>query len=414
MHHTNKTIKPNLPDISVISDKSDKNESDRMEGFAKIQTFDRINEGGFGVVYRCKNINGQDFAVKSIKNNEFGISCLAEAFIMSHLNHPCINKALQIHIDSKKLYMIQEIAINDLKSFIQTNNHICRKLYISWFNMLIQSVNYMHIQNIVHGDIKASNILIYKDLSIKLTDFTLSKHINWHTNRSLYTITHRPYECWFNKSVFTFKSDIWALGCTLYEILIGELLFIPQKYEDSIYAILDWAKSGPNKEKLQLYQPKTSPNVQSYNLINEDTDLLQFIFSLLYVDPDKRPSCLDLLNNNLFSLYTPQETFQPILFDISDNTLQGPIKDRIKNILSNPVENILNMVCSIYMKIKNMSCIYSDKIKIQTCYWIAHKLIHNIPPAIKNINITEIISLEQQICLYLKFKFTTLHMKHIF
>ena len=218
----------------------------------KIQQFSlekKIAQGGYGSVYSCKiNNKNVEFAVKCIDTNITGVPCLMEASIMTTLDHPYINKAIHVYAEPKKMYIIQEIAYSDLKSFCVANRNISKKQYIIWFNMLLQSVNILHKNDIIHGDIKANNVLIYSDNNIRITDFTLSTMNTWERKRSLFTVTHRPYECWNKKS--DKKSDIWALGCTFYEILTGHSLFYAQKKESSINAILYWARNGPNKEDI--------------------------------------------------------------------------------------------------------------------------------------------------------------------
>ena len=88
------------------------------------------------------------------------------------------------------------------------------------FIQILFGLNYLHEQKIVHRDIKASNIFVDSEGRVKLADFGIARVID-HTMRThtqaLGTPRYLSPELCANKPPTT-KSDIWALGCVLYEL----------------------------------------------------------------------------------------------------------------------------------------------------------------------------------------------------
>jgi len=257
----------------------------------------RLASGGYGVVHSCVNGSGQHYAVKCILNQNQGIPCLLEACIMSTIKHPYLNSATTICCDSKKLNIIQERAISDLKTFLSSNIAQDYSTCLAWFSMLTQAVQVLHNLDIVHGDIKAHNVLIYSDNSIRLTDFTLSTKSSWlssvpNEQFNFCTASHRPYEVWIKDRTTDMKKvDIWSLGCTFYEILTATNLFPIQKKDESINALIDWSNTGPLPET--NFIPLKTINHKSFSLISSFSHTFEPLFSLTFTllrfSPSLRP-----------------------------------------------------------------------------------------------------------------------------
>lgn len=89
----------------------------------------------------------------------------------------------------------------------------------SIFIQTVRALKVLHANNIFHRDLKCANIFLYKDGTAKLGDLNVSKIAK---KGLLYTQTGTPYyaspEVWKDQP-YDSKSDIWSLGCVLYEAL---------------------------------------------------------------------------------------------------------------------------------------------------------------------------------------------------
>ena len=129
----------------------------------------------------------------------------------------------------------------------------------------------------MHRDLKSANVFLNHDNTIKLGDMNVSKEANKQGLN--YTQTGTPYyaspEVWRDEP-YNFKSDIWSLGCVIYELIT---LQPPFQAEDM---------QGLFKKVNKGIYPKI-PKIYS-------RDLSYLIKLMLQVDPNKRPSCDDILN----------------------------------------------------------------------------------------------------------------------
>jgi len=91
---------------------------------------------------------------------------------------------------------------------------------LNWFIQICIALEYIHGRKILHWDIKSQNIFLTSNGTVKLGDFGISKLLET-TNEAAMTVVGTPYymspEVCENKP-YTFKSDVWALGCVLYEL----------------------------------------------------------------------------------------------------------------------------------------------------------------------------------------------------
>lgn len=378
----------------------------KRKGINTITLDKPLGKGAYGTVYLCRDENGEELAVKCIKTQDFGIPSLIEASIMSVIHHPNLSKAIKIHSTPEKLYIVQELAISDLRIY-RLNNEITEELTYRWVHMICQGIRCLHKHDIIHGDIKASNILVYPGERIKISDFTLATNTKWRNNYRPCTPTHRPLEVWlgntWDKSV-----DIWALGCTIFELVYGKTLFVNQTRDASINALLDWYNYLPVQYRYsEIYVSPREAFHYSFSLpdsFNTSSWINRLILSTLIIHPTHRPSIDKILRKDEFVSYP---TVPSMVISAPVTVLLSKTETKLRKNLSYVLndEITVELAYNLYSRLTGMINA-NDKIKMATCAWIAHKMVHreNISLSILPCELHEILQMERNICNYLSYR----------
>lgn len=247
----------------------------------------KIGQGAYSVVYKVRRIcDRQIYALKkvslsSLSQNELE-NTLNEIRIMASINHPNVISYKDSFIldQEKSLCLVMEYADSgDLSKKIQKCKRLSIKLEENFiWSVLIQvtqGLNSLHKLGIFHRDIKSSNVFLNKDGSVKLGDLNVSKV---SSDEFLNTQVGTPYyaspEVWSNMK-YSKKSDIWSLGCVVYEMMALKLPF-----------------RGNDMESIQekVLNGEYEPIADEYS-----NEILQVLFMLLNKNQDLRPSCEEIL-----------------------------------------------------------------------------------------------------------------------
>lgn len=366
---------------------------------------EELGSGSYGKVYRCKNAFGSDKAVKCIPNNKTtGLNCLFEASIMSTFDHPYINKTKRIYTADNNLYIVQDLAVTDLHNYVDKNGVPEEGLLRTWIFSIVQAIKCLHDNDIVHCDIKPDNILLYEDNTVKLNDFTLSTKDKWPNKYKISTATHRAPEVWLNRK-WGKPSDIWSLGCTLFEIAYGKNVFIYQESgEDGSYInmLLDWVEHGPILGQKANFSRKNF-SYASYSLpknFDQTTMLGDLILSMLHIKPINRSTIDTILNHDYFM----------DMFILPYRLIESPMAKLTKRckLYFNSVEiltdsDVRELALSIYRKLEDFTT-DNELHKVKGCYWIANKMINNGTKLDKYRYHKTILDTERSICAYLSYR----------
>lgn len=143
-------------------------------------------------------------------------------FLKKINNHKNIIKLISYKEYNEKIYEI-ELEYCELGCLYQ-NYNINWKIKLNYSSQIISGLNYIHNNNIIHGDLNSSNIIINKNGIIKICDFGGSKFVN-EDIEVMDTIPYvSPEQIKLGK--ISFKSDIYSYGIILLEMIYNERLFL--------------------------------------------------------------------------------------------------------------------------------------------------------------------------------------------
>lgn len=162
--------------------------------------------------------DGKPAAIKKVKYSQKGYLFPMEIICGLSLEHSNICEILQVEFCSDAVYILMELAETNLKNYKHKLNF--KKVAAQ----LLSAVNYLHQNSIIHGDIKPSNILVFKGGKVKLADFGCAVYnLEASLECTKYTRQYRAPEVWDRS--WDEKADVWALGCTLYELYYGRVSY---------------------------------------------------------------------------------------------------------------------------------------------------------------------------------------------
>ena len=159
-----------------------------------------------------------------------------EAKLLAELKYPCIIGLIESFYKESTLYIAMELCSGgDLSGIIESQQRIRAQskqqdapvnffqehMIMTFFIQIALGVRYIHRRNILHRDLKTKNIFITGDNVIKLGDFGISKVLD-STEAFARTVVGTPYYlspeiCEGN--AYSKASDVWSLGCVLYEMV---------------------------------------------------------------------------------------------------------------------------------------------------------------------------------------------------
>ena len=225
----NPTERPKLDAILQTIQGYLKTSTSQVSDLANYEELGVLGHGRYSTVYKCKDLrNGTLVALKKIQIFEMDTSARDDCFHESKLlqclpQHPHIIQYMESFLRDSELFLVLEIADGDLnqllKKYQETGQFLDERAIWKYSSQIASALAHMHACRVMHRDIKPANMFLIND-DIKMGDLGLAKYFSSKTLEA-YSVVGSPYylspEAIAHEG-YTFSSDIWSLGCSMYFI----------------------------------------------------------------------------------------------------------------------------------------------------------------------------------------------------
>lgn len=213
---------------------------DQLIGKYRVQK--ALGNGGFGAVYLAEDtMIGKLVALKvPHKQNQDQSELAAEAKLMAPLSHQNIVSVLTADQDNESgvFFIVMEYVEGEsLADLLTREGNVPEAQAVTWAMQVCSAVAYAHKHNVIHRDLRPSNVLLTKDKIAKVVDFSISRLLEKESYAST-KIGSPPYmapEHFQGRA--TYASDIYSMGVMLYEMVTGVLPFFdlnPSRIEEMV------------------------------------------------------------------------------------------------------------------------------------------------------------------------------------
>ncbi|XP_077997469.1 MAPK/MAK/MRK overlapping kinase-like [Glandiceps talaboti] len=284
----------------------------------KYRILGKKGEGTFSEVLKCQNIkDGQYYACKKMKQHYDSIehvNNLREIQAMKRLSpHPNIIELKEIIYEKKSgtLALVLELMDMNIYEMIRGRRHYLPEQKIKNFMyQLLKSIDHMHRNGIFHRDVKPENILI-KDEVLKLADFGSCRSVFSKPPYTEYISTrwYRAPECLLTDGYYSYKMDLWSVGCVIFEVMSLHPLFPGSNEVDQIAKIHDVMGTPDNTILNKLrnknrgmnfnFPEKKGTGIERL-LPHASKECIDLIYQLCTYDPDGRISAKQALRHSYF------------------------------------------------------------------------------------------------------------------
>lgn len=226
---------------------------DCIDGYEKLEL---LGKGGFACVYRAKcHRTGRQVAIKEIdilmmKKQNMIDRVRQEVKIHSQLKHPSILELYTFFEDCHHVYLVLELCHNgELLQYLKRNGNKLSEIESRYIiRQVVEGLLYLHKYNIVHRDMTLTNLLLTKDMRVKIADFGLATQLNSRDEKHM-TMCGTPN--YISPEVVTrsshgLEADLWGLGCLLYTLLVGHPPFDTDAIKSTLTKVVMSDFSLPN------------------------------------------------------------------------------------------------------------------------------------------------------------------------
>ena len=260
--------------------------SDQDRWIWPFELLEKIGEGGMGVVYRARSVtNDRQVALKLLPQEFATDKTLTARFeremdVLKTLKHPHIVHCFGGTCEGKRrFYAMELVEGGTLYRLLKKKGPLSWQQTVKYALQMFAGLGHAHQHGVVHRDVKPGNFLVTKEGNLKLSDFGLA-HVSTATKltaagKTLGTYQYMAPEQIRGSADISAQTDLYAMGCVLFEMLCGRPPFI----------------GDSPAEILQQHLEAPPPSVSEYARGCPDSAMADLIISKLMEKPsNKRPS----------------------------------------------------------------------------------------------------------------------------
>jgi serine/threonine protein kinase len=297
-----------------------------------------IGNGSYGTVYKAEHVPTKKLvALKDINISDLSTDetdrLINEISIQKCNTSDFIIKYYDSFVDNEHVYIISELAVNgDLQTLIRKKYSFKDNFIAKIIIQISLGLNYLHKHNIIHRDLKTSNIFFNDNWDVKIGDLGLAKFFakSKFTNSLIGSPSYMSPEM-YDSDGYTEKVDMWSLGCILYNMLTLEHPFKATNIVQLVYIINNYEFK------------KISNNIENYE------DWNNILNTLLNKNPVERTNSHKLCKNE-FLIKTSNISNYTI--DVYLNN-RNKIAENLENIykdISGSLEEKINRIHLFHLK----------------------------------------------------------------
>lgn len=195
---------------------------------------EKLGEGGMGSVYKCldKKLK-RNVAIKFLSSDSIEDikRFQKEAHLLAQLSHPNISIIYEVDYNEKYFYIVMEyLEGQNFQEFLKGHPNLTIKEYLGIFLQLSRALDYIHSKNIIHRDIKLSNLFVTSMNDVKIIDFGISKLSQgdtWELTRTNHVVGSPVYLApeTIGDGMVTIQSDIYSFGIAFINGILGYPIF---------------------------------------------------------------------------------------------------------------------------------------------------------------------------------------------
>lgn len=308
---------------------------------ARYQIVEYLGSAAFSRAVQCLDLDTNKMVcMKIIKNDkDFFDQSLDEIKLLKYINvngdvdKHCVLRLYDHFYHKEHLIIVTELLRDNLYEFSKYNRESGDAPYFTIGRLqkiskqILNALEYVHSLRLIHCDLKPENILIksYSRCEVKVIDFGSSCFVDDHLSSYVQSRSYRAPEVMLGLP-YDQKIDLWSLGCILAELWTGYVLFqndsvqsllarilgivgefpyhlmtrgkyVPQYFtqDGQLYQEIEGPPCPSRGRRLHLLVPKKSSLRQ--RMRTDDEDFLNFMETVLQLDPTKRPSATEALQH---------------------------------------------------------------------------------------------------------------------